>query len=324
MGGFPLKAFDIFHSKLINFDELAWKAYDFQYERNPVFHEYVQRTRRAQEKSFSFLPIDFFKSKNVIIDGLVSQIEFTSSATTGDIPSRHLVADGTVYEKSFETAFSLFYGSPQTYCFLALLPSYLERKGSSLVFMAEKLIEQSGHSLSGFYLHDFEKLYDTLIRLKAMKQPVVLLGVTFALVDFAEQFGLDFPELIIMETGGMKGRREELTREEVHVRLKQSFNVPCIHSEYGMTELLSQAYSKGNGVFECPPWMRIIITDITDPFSVLPQGKVGMVNVIDLANINSCCFIQTSDLGRLLGNGKFEIIGRSDHAELRGCSLMYL
>lgn len=312
----------IFDPKLIHFDELADMAYHHQCNNNAIFKDYVSHLNVAPSQKYHFLPVTFFKTHNVISGAGRPQITFTSSATSGLSVAKHQVLEIGLYESSFKACFELFYGNPADYCILALLPAYLERTGSSLVYMAEYLIKASGHSLSGFYLNDFEMLFDTLIRLK--KQKVILLGVTFALLDFAESYALHFPELIIMETGGMKGRRKELTRDEVHQQLKEAFGVAQVHSEYGMTELLSQAYASGNGKFYCPPWMKVYISDPNDPLTFLPPGKSGLINIIDLANIHSCSFIQTSDIGRINADGSFEILGRMDQSDLRGCSLLYL
>jgi hypothetical protein len=236
--------------------------------------------------------------------------------------SKHIVNDISIYEKSFRKGFEMFYGTTSDYCILALLPSYLEREGSSLVYMMDALIEDSQDPLSGFYLHDFENLHGVLNQLRRKKQKTLLLGVTYALLDFAEKHPIDFPSLIVMETGGMKGKRDEMIRSEVHDILKKGFGVEQIHSEYGMTELLSQAYSKGDGIFNCPPWMKIVIHQQHDLFSEEEKGKTGVISVIDLANINSCSFITTQDVGRVHADGSFEVLGRTDFSDVRGCNLM--
>ena len=269
-----------------------------------------------------FLPISIFKTHQVLADGKQAEVVFESSGTTGMISSKHHVADTVPYEQSFSLTFQRFYGSIQEYVVLALLPSYIERGNSSLVYMTEKLIHNSNQLESGFYLHNQEELYAKLLELKVQKQRVLLLGVTYALLDFSEKYSLDFPELIVMETGGMKGRRKEMVRQEVHAQLTDAFGVAKIHSEYGMTELLSQAYSKGDGLFLSPPWMKIVLRDLYDPKQILAVEQVGAVNVIDLANIYSCAFIETSDIARVHRDETFEIIGRADQAELRGCNLM--
>ena len=269
-----------------------------------------------------FLPISLFKTQEVIASEKKSEIVFTSSGTTGMITSQHLVADLTLYEQSFNRAFELTYGSVADYCIVGLLPAYLDRKGSSLVYMVNQMIKKSKHHSSGFYLNQYQELQGLLQSLKDQNQKTILLGVTFALLDMAEQFPLNFPDLIVMETGGMKGRRKEMVRDELHQRLKNGFGVNTIHSEYGMTELLSQAYSKGEGVFCCPPWMKILIREMNDPKQLVPYGITGGVNVIDLANYHSCAFIATQDLGKIHFENHFEIVGRFDNADLRGCNML--
>lgn len=318
----------IFDSKVRNFEELVFMIYSYQFKNNKPYQRFITETglnpQTETTATLPFLPVEFFKSHEIKCGNFNAETIFTSSGTSGNISSRHFVKDVSVYKHSFTNGFRYFYGDINEYCILALLPSYLERKGSSLIMMTEELIKQSGHPLSGFYLNDFEKLFDTLIRLKALKQKTILLGVTFALLDFAENFALSFPELVIMETGGMKGKRKEIIREEIHLRLKSGLGVDRIHSEYGMTELLSQAYSKEHGKFYTPPWMQIHISDMNDPFQILPAGKSGIINVIDLANISSCAFIKTADIGKKNQDGSFEILGRMDSSDIRGCSLMYL
>lgn len=277
-----------------------------------------------------FLPIRFFKSHDVKTTSFEPDIIFESSGTTGGPNSRHLVKNLSLYTKSFIQSFRLFYGQPDQYCILGLLPSYLEKGNSSLVKMVDTLIKESGNRLSGFYLDDLAKLHSTLLHNELTGQQTLLIGVTYALLDFAERFPMKLRKTIIMETGGMKGRREELTRHQVHRKLQQQLGVPTIHSEYGMTELLSQAYSKGDGFFHCPPWMKIVVREEDDPLSVIPtehikeNGVAGIINVIDLANRYSCSFIATDDLGRIYSNGSFEVLGRVDNSEIRGCSLMIL
>lgn len=268
------------------------------------------------------MPIEVFKSQTVISGEFKPQEIFTSSGTTGMETSKHFVQELDLYTKSFRKGFELFYGPVSNYCVLALLPAYLERTGSSLVYMANDFINQSRHPLSGFYLNDLSQLAENLKKLEKENQPTLLLGVSFALLDLAEQFPQKLSNTIVMETGGMKGRRKELTRDELHTILKRGFGLDKIHSEYGMTELLSQAYSTGDGVFNCPPWMRVLIREQSDPLSYAPAGKTGGINVIDLANIDSCSFIATSDLGRLHTNGNFEVLGRFDSSDVRGCNLM--
>ena len=269
-----------------------------------------------------FLPIEFFKSKEVLSTIDPIQTTFTSSGTTGIITSKHHVTDLSFYEASFRSAFSKFYGNIEDYAVLALLPSYLEREGSSLIYMAKDFIEGSNHPDSGFYLHNYKELAQKLIQLDSDGQNVLLLGVTYALLDMIELQKFELKNTIVMETGGMKGKRKEMIREELHTLLTDGFGVHKIHSEYGMTELLSQAYSFGDGVFECPPWMDILIRDTEDPLSLIETEKTGGINIIDLANINSCSFIATQDLGKKYNNATFEVLGRFDNADVRGCNLM--
>ena len=269
-----------------------------------------------------YLPISFFKTHKVVSNREPEEITFSSSGTTGMVQSRHYVTDLKMYDDSFNLAFEQFYGKVENTCLLALLPSYLERDGSSLIYMVDALLQQSKHPDSGYFLHNHQDLYNKLTALKEAKQQTILIGVTYALLDFLEFYQLDFPELIVMETGGMKGKRKEMVREELHDTLKTGFGIDAIHSEYGMTELLSQAYSYGHGVFDCPPWMKIVLRDTNDPLTLLNSSQTGGINVIDLANINSCSFIATQDLGRLLTGGSFEVLGRFDNADIRGCNLL--
>jgi phenylacetate-coenzyme A ligase PaaK-like adenylate-forming protein len=311
------------------FEEVALEVYRYQFEQVEIYRLFCESLKKTPASvnhvdEIPFLPIEFFKSHEVIKQGAAAIKVFESSGTTGTTPSRHFVADTGIYERSFLKGFELFYGAPGEFTILALLPSYLERGNSSLIYMADKLITLSGKKESGFFLNEFEKLSEILLDLKGRGEKVILLGVTFALLDFAEQFQINFPNLIVMETGGMKGRRDELTREEVHERLCSTFGVSKIHSEYGMTELLSQAYSKGYGIFEAVPWMKIIARDVYDPLRFQEPGRPGAVNIIDLANIFSCSFIATNDLAKVNEEGSFEILGRMDNAEIRGCNLMVL
>ncbi|MDR3366585.1 MAG: acyltransferase [Prevotellaceae bacterium] len=269
-----------------------------------------------------FLPIEFFKTERVACGSAAAQLVFTSSGTTGAEASRHYVADAQLYEASFLRGFEHFYGAPQKYCILALLPGYAERPGSSLVYMVERLARQSAHPLGGFFLRSYGELAARLERLRRLRQPTMLIGVSFALLDLAEQYQFRLPDLIVMETGGMKGRRQELPREELHRILRGSFGVAAVHSEYGMTELLSQAYSRGGGRFLTPPWMRVALRDLRNPFAPAAVGAVGGVNVADLANQHSCSFIETQDLGRMNADGSFEVLGRIDHAVARGCNML--
>jgi phenylacetate-coenzyme A ligase PaaK-like adenylate-forming protein len=310
-----------------NFEAKALQVFEFQYSNVTVYRQFCQLLKRTPVNvhalsEIPFLPVDFFKTHQVLAEGKNAEVVFESSRTTGSVSSKHFVADTNIYEQSFIHSFERFYGSINDFVILALLPSYLERGNSSLVYMARQMMALTEKADSGFFLNDFEKLRHLLIELKLRKQKTILLGVTFALLDFAEAHPLSFPELIVMETGGMKGRRKELTRAEVHQRLCAAFEVPNIHSEYGMTELLSQAYSKGRGVFNTPPWMKIVLRDVADPLTVSANTKTGAVNVIDLANIYSCSFIATGDMGRVNEDGSFEIAGRLDNVEIRGCNLM--
>jgi hypothetical protein len=270
-----------------------------------------------------FLPVSLFKSHSIICHGLEPEIIFTSSATSGMIPSSHPVADLSIYRESFSTAFRRFWGEPSEYAILALLPSYLEREGSSLVYMADSLIKESRNSDSGFYLYDFGTLYQKLISLKERGIKTLLLGVSFALLEFIDQYQINFPELIVMETGGMKGRGKEISRDQLHSALKSGFGVSKIASEYGMAELLSQAYSYGDGLFETPPWMEILIRDLSNPFRILNGHATGGINIIDLANINSCSFVETQDMGKKEAGNTFSISGRIQNSELRGCNLLF-
>lgn len=312
------------------FEAKAMEAFQFQSVANPVYHSYINALRIRPEtvkriEQIPFLPIGFFKEHRVVCEGCNPEIVFESSGTTGSIPSRHYVADPAFYLRVAQNIFERFYGPVADFHILALLPSYLERSGSSLVYMAEDFIKQARPG-SGFFLHNHHELAEQLRELQQMPgAKVLLLGVTFALLDFADyvqQSGFSFPELIVMETGGMKGRRREYTREELHEVLKTAFGVPAIHAEYGMTELLSQCYARQDGLLVAPPWVRVQLREINDPFSPARPGHNGAVNLIDLANIESCCFIETADLGRYQADGTFRIMGRLDHSDLRGCNLM--
>ena len=311
------------------FNDLAINMFHFQYKKNPIYRKFVDflRTDISRIKHCSqipFLPIELFKQHKILVDGFRVEEIFTSSGTTGIQNSKHYIAKADLYTKSFTKGFEQFFGQPDVFVILALLPSYLEQGGSSLVYMAEKLIKLSDNTESGFYLSDYVQLADVLKKLRSKKKKVMLLGVTYALLDLAEQFPINFPELILVETGGMKGRRKEMIREDLHEKLKKAFGIKQIYSEYGMTELLSQAWSKGDGIFETPPWMKVLIRDVNDPLSLLPEGKSGGINIIDLANLYSCSFIATSDLGKQipLRNGTFTVLGRFDNSDVRGCNLL--
>lgn len=311
------------------FETKALEIFRFQYQNNLVYQEFCLHLGKTLNKikkldEVPFLPIEFFKSKTIVSSRDKPQELFASSGTTGAKTSTHQVTDISIYEQSYLHCFEGFYGPVSDYCVLALLPSYLERKGSSLIYMVNDLIQKSKHPDSGFYLDEFESLQYKLKRLDAQGTKVLLIGVSFALLDFVEKYPLKLKNTTIMETGGMKGRRKEVIREEMHQTLQTGFGVATIHSEYGMTELLSQAYSNGDGIFIPPAWMHIRIRDTEDPLSLQPEGKTGGLNVIDLANINSCSFIATQDLGRSYADGSFEILGRFDHSDIRGCNLMVL
>lgn len=311
------------------FEKVALKVFRFQYENNLVYREFCDflKTEVQKVKSLEqipFLPIQFFKSHKVVSNENAIQVTFASSGTTGMATSQHLVTDITLYEESYRKGFSQFYGNIEDYVVLALLPSYLEREGSSLIYMVENLIQMTNNPESGFYLHNHDDLIEKLIRLDNAGQNVILIGVTYALLDLIEKQNFQLQNTIIMETGGMKGKRKEMIREELHEQLCQGFGVATIHSEYGMTELLSQAYSLGNGVFECPSWMQILVRDTEDALTYVSEGKTGGINVIDLANINSCSFIATQDLGKKNPNNSFEVLGRFDHSDIRGCNLMVI
>jgi phenylacetate-coenzyme A ligase PaaK-like adenylate-forming protein len=321
---------DIFNIRSVKqFEKAALKVFRFQYERNSVYREFCQflKVDAQQVKTLQqipFLPIQFFKTHDILSDNSEVQQIFTSSGTTGISTSRHLVTDVTLYEQSYRYAFAQFYGNIEDYAVLALLPSYLERDGSSLIYMVADLIKKSRNPNSGFYLDDMSELVNTLTELDSSGQNVILIGVTYALLDLVEFQKFHLQNTIIMETGGMKGRRKEMIREELHKVLCDGFGVSAIHSEYGMTELLSQAYSLGNGIFECPHWMKIFIRDPEDAMSYVAAGKTGGINVIDLANLNSCSFIATQDLGKMHKNDSFEVLGRFDNSDIRGCNLMVL
>ena len=321
----------IFSAKKENFNSLAVEAFGFQHENNPVYRRYcnslnIDVNTIINIQQIPYLPIQLFKTHKIVSTEFEPEAIFESSGTTQTINSKHFVKDTGLYEKSFTNAFRSYYGDPDNWCILALLPSYLERNNASLVMMADKLIQQSRHPLSGFYLNEWEKLHRTLNELEKEKQKTLLIGVTFALLDFASIYPMKLQYTTIMETGGMKGRREEMTRRQVHQILENSFQLNHIHSEYGMTELLSQAYSAGAGIFNCPPWMKVLLREEDDPFAIHVADKAhtisGAINIIDLANIYSCSFIATEDAGKLYSDESFEILGRLDNTDIRGCSLL--
>lgn len=320
----------IFHIKsAIDFEKKALEVFKFQAKNNNVYRTFLRFLNTNIEnvsclEEIPFLPIEFFKSHRIISSKEKPEKVFLSSGTTQSLQSKHFVSDLAIYEKSFLKAFSNFYGNIKDYIVLALLPSYLERKGSSLIYMVNALIKKSEHLKSNFYLHNLEDLANTLTELDSKGKKVLLIGVSFALLDLVETYTFSLKNTIVMETGGMKGKRKELIRADLHKKLSKGFGVNKIHSEYGMTELLSQAYSKGNGIFKCPPWMKVFIRDTEDALTLLPYEKTGGINIIDLANINSCSFIATQDLGKLHTNNSFEILGRFDNSDVRGCNLMVL
>ncbi len=311
------------------FETMALEVFQFQYQNNKVYKEFCTHlgTIPSEVNSLEdipFLPIEFFKSKKVICDNQDIEAVFSSSGTTGSITSKHYVTSLNLYQKSYLKGFEAFYRDITEYCILALLPSYLERKGSSLIYMITDLIQKSGHTDSGFYLDDLASLHSKLQLLEDAGQKTLLIGVSFALLDFVENHPIKLQNTIIMETGGMKGRRKEMIRAELHEILSTGFGVENIHSEYGMTELLSQAYSKGKGIFKTPPWMKAMVRDTEDPLSLLKTEKTGGLNVIDLANVHSCSFIATQDLAKCQIDGSFEILGRFDNSDIRGCNLMVI
>lgn len=312
-----------------DFNDITVEVFHFQYEQNLIYRDFVNAisTNPSAIKHYEkipFLPISFFKTQR-IISGICEPAKvFLSSGTTGLVRSKHQVIDVSIYERSLLMGFEHFYGSPAGYKILGLIPEPQENPNSSLGFMVDILMETAHPGEKNFYLHDFSSLYEKILSLKKSEKKTILIGLTSALIDFAEQFPSGNPDLIVMETGGMKGKGKEIIREELHALLCQRFSVTEIQSEYGMTELLSQAYSKGNGIFSCPPWMRVLIRDINDPLTSLKSGQTGGINVIDLANFNSCSFIATQDLGKLHKNLQFEVLGRFDHSEIRGCNLMSL
>lgn len=320
-----------------DFNALALDLFRLHAERNPVYRGFLSALGRDPGsvrliEDIPFLPISAFRNQRVLLEGLKASVVFSSSGTTGlrqgygrepgSITSSHAVPWPELYERSFLTSFMAAYGDPSGWRILALLPAYLERPGSSLVYMAQKLISATGDPLSGTYLYQYDELADVLRRSETEAKPTLLIGVTFALLDLAEKHPMQLKHTVVMETGGMKGRRPEMVREELHAILKSAFALESVHSEYGMTELLSQAWSKGDGLYRCPPWMRISLRDVHDPLSRVETGRTGGIDVIDLCNIASCPFISTQDLGRLHADGSFEVLGRFDNSDVRGCNLM--
>lgn len=318
----------IFEVEEAGFEKLALQLFTYQYNTNKVYRKWcdclhLDTVKVTLVDKIPFLPISFFKTNTVISGDGNYELFFESSGTTQTNKSRHYIKDVQVYIQSFIKGFELFYGDIKDWCIIGLLPSYLQQSNSSLIKMVDELIKICGHPKSGFYLHEYEKLYNTLSELENRQQKTLLIGVTYALLDFAEQFPMKLSSTTIMETGGMKGRRKELTRAEVHDILKERFQIQQVHSEYGMSELLSQAYSQANGKFKCPPWMKVFIRDEDDPLLVKRFGK-GALNIIDLANANSCAFIATDDVGEVFADGSFTVQGRLDGSDIRGCSLMVI
>jgi hypothetical protein len=319
------RLFSVFDQQ--SFETLCLEIFNYQVQNNEVYGRFIanlginiQSVKAV--KNIPYLPIEFFKSQEIICGNLNVETIFSSSGTSGMVQSQHLVKDLSIYVASYRKAFQLFYGDIKDYTLLALLPSYQEREGSSLIYMVDDLIGLSNPEKSGYFLYDHQSLKNTLENLKMSNTPTLLIGVTYALLDFVESHQIEFPELIVMETGGMKGKRKELLRAELHELLCAGFGVNSIHSEYGMTELLSQAYSKGNGVFNCPPWMKVSVRDTNDPLSLLEHEQTGGINIIDFANIYSCSFLATQDLGKTYSDGSFEILGRFDNSDIRGCNLL--
>ena len=319
---------EIFRVNEKDFEALALEIFQFQYLHNEVYQSYCKLLGKSPNDILKiahipFLPIEFFKTNRIVTGNPFVQKVFSSSGTTGEQPSRHFVGDLELYEESFLRTFKLFFGEPGQYCILALLPSYLERSDSSLVHMVKGLMTASGNPANDFYLYNHRELHEKILQLETRNQETILIGVTFALIDFAEEFPMPLHHTVIIETGGMKGRREEITREELHAVLQQAFHSKKVFSEYGMTELLSQAYSLGNGKFHTPPWMKIFVRDVNDPLRLIGENATGLLNIIDFANLDSCCFIATSDLGKVNDDGSFEVRGRMDYSDVRGCNLMW-
>ena len=318
----------IFNLQSLNeFNEIALSLFRYQYKNNKIYSSFVDALGVSESKVYHpeqipFLPVSFFRTHKILTGDFVEEMIFESSGTTGMETSKHFVVDADLYQQSFTRGLELFYGDLSQYAVFALLPSYLERKNSSLVYMVEKIMLQSNRQMGGFFLNELKDLQQQLLEAHRKGLKIILFGVTFALLDMAERFPSNIPDAIIFETGGMKGRRKELTRMELHEQLIKGFGVSKIHSEYGMTELLSQAWSKGDGIFKCPPWMQIMIADTNDPLSFLETGRTGGINIIDLANFHSCSFIATQDLGRVFDDGTFEVLGRFDNSDIRGCNLL--
>lgn len=309
------------------FNEITLSLFRYQYKNNKIYNSFadalgVNESKVYHPEQIPFLPVSFFKTHKIVTGEFAEEVVFESSGTTGMETSKHYVVDADLYQQSFTNGLNLFYADLSQYAVFALLPSYLERGNSSLVYMVEKIMLLASRRMGGFFLNDLKALLQQLVEAQRQGLKIMLFGVTFALLDMVENFPVPIPDAIIIETGGMKGRRKELTRMELHEKLCKGFNVEKIHSEYGMTELLSQAWSAGDGIFRCPPWMKIMIADTNDPLSFLETGRTGGINIIDLANFHSCSFISTQDLGRVFDDGSFEVLGRFDNSDIRGCSLL--
>lgn len=323
MNSFVEEIFNI-HSEE-EFVKICLQIYELQMDNNPIYSAYSQIILKGEIpkklEEIPFLPIEFFKTEQIIC--VTQKIEeiFLSSGTTGN-QSKHLVSDLSIYENSFQNAFQLFYGDITDYCILSLLPNYREREGSSLIYMVDDLIKRSKHPKSGFYLNNYKEVSETILELEKNGQKTLLIGVSYALLDLAKDYPMKLENTIIMETGGTKGKRKELLKEELHKILKETFSLDSIHSEYGMTELLSQSYSEGDNIFKTPPWKKVLIRDVNDPLTILGKNRSGGINIIDLANIYSCPFIATQDLGRLHKDGSFSVLGRFDNSDVRGCNLL--
>lgn len=311
----------------LQFNDLAIQAFGYQYANNAIYRGFcdvrsIDFSSITHYTKIPFIPVEFFRDNRVVTGGGNDELEFVSSGTTGQGNSTHHVLDKELYEMSLLKGFERFLGSPQNYHILALLPSYLERENSSLVYMVRRLIELSNSRYSGFYLHNLKELQSRIKAIGEDDRKILLIGVSYALLELAEKYPLSRKNLLVMETGGMKGRRKELMREELHSILKGAFEVDAILSEYGMTELLSQAYSSANGVFATPPWMKVVLREMNDPLSIAAMGRTGIISIIDLANINSCSFVNTMDIGRMVDEKHFLVLGRMDYADARGCNLM--
>ena len=323
MNSFVEEIFNI-HSEQ-EFVKICLQIYELQMDNNPIYSAYSQIILKGEIpkklEEIPFLPIEFFKTEQIIC--VTQKIEeiFLSSGTTGN-QSKHLVSDLSIYENSFRNTFQLFYGDITDYCILSLLPNYREREGSSLIYMVDDLIKRSKHPKSGFYLNNYKEVSETILELEKNGQKTLLIGVSYALLDLAKDYPMKLENTIIMETGGTKGKRKELLKEELHKLLKEAFSLDSIHSEYGMTELLSQSYSEGDNIFKTPPWKKVLIRDVNDPLTILGKNRSGGINIIDLANIYSCPFIATQDLGRLHKDESFSVLGRFDNSDVRGCNLL--